>query len=340
MTSDGCPTYSRDTRDGRVANLVWCDSKPVGYHDSKQVSYAVQWLLPVLDSVDEGDFWEIPDYGGGLSKIRATDVSSNGQIMIGYGNNRRGPVAFWADGTDPLVPLVYTLTIEDELDGTTLSGVVPMAISADGNTIVGYGALKRGNRAFVAQVIESTADSITLISKILPVLGGGGFAEAYAVTPEGTYIAGQCDSPQGPQACIWFMDDTDTWVVKALGALSQQNVNSAATAIAFRPGSAVGELMVVGYSKTNLYDSEAFVWTGNPVLEDDEIGYFYDLEYILTKTGVGEFSGMGSDWVLNEATGISASGDRIVGWGINPEGGEEAFVVTGYPYDELIFTHE
>ena len=50
----------------------------------------------------------------------------------------------------------------------------------------------------------------------------------------------------------------------------------------------VGELIVVGHSKTNLYASEAFVWAGNPVVEDDEIGYFYDLEYILTKTGVGE----------------------------------------------------
>ena len=60
----------------------------------------------------------------------------------------------------------------------------------------------------------------------------------------------------------------------------------------------------------------------------------------MTKTEVGEVSGMGSDWVLNSATGISAAGDRIVGWGINPEGGEEAFVVTGYPFDDPIFTHE
>ena len=107
-----------------------------------------------------------------------------------------------------------------------------------------------------------------------------------------------------------------------------------------RPGSTVGELIVVGHSRSVLYDSEAFVWTGNPVLEDEEIGYFYDLEYILTKTGTGELSGMGSEWILNEATGISAAGDRIVGWGINPEGGIEAWVVTGYPYDDLVFTHE
>ena len=98
--------------------------------------------------------------------------------------------------------------------------------------------------------------------------------------------------------------------------------------------------MVIGYSRTNLYPSEAFVWTGNPSLEEDpEESYFYDLEYILTKTGAGEISGMGSEWILTEATGLSAAGDRIVGWGVNPEGGVEAWVVTGYPYDELVFTH-
>ena len=113
-----------------------------------------------------------------------------------------------------------------------------------------------------------------------------------------------------------------------------------ATSIAYRPGSAVGELIVVGRSQSILYPSEAFVWTGNPTLEEEEIGYFYDLEYILTKTGAGEASLMGSSWILHEATGISAAGDRIVGWGINPEGGVEAWLVTNFPYDELDLTHE
>jgi len=146
------------------------------------------------------------------------------------------------------------------------------------------------------------------------------------------------------QACIWFFDEAlgleGEWVVKVLGALSHQTVNSGATGIAWRPNSLVGDLMVVGYSTTNLYPSEAFVWTGNPVLEDDGIGYFYDLEYILTKTGIGELSSMGSSWILNEATGIDANGLMIVGWGQNPEGGIEAWLVAGYPYDELDFTHE
>jgi uncharacterized membrane protein len=172
------------------------------------------------------------------------------------------------------------------------------------------------------------------------MLGGGKFAEAYAMTPDGAIIAGRSDSPKGPQACIWFQDDNETWVVKGLGSLSKKNMDSVATGIAYRPGSAVGELIVIGRSMSILYPSEAFVWAGNPTLEEEEIGYFYDLEYILTKTGAGAASGFGSEWILNEATGISSDGSRIVGWGVNPEGGIEAWLVTNFPFDELDLTHE
>jgi hypothetical protein len=176
------------------------------------------------------------------------------------------------------------------------------------------------------------------------------------MTPDGLYIAGRSDSPKGPQACIWFQGDdpntpeTETWLVKGLGGLSKKKYDSVATGIVQRPGAADGELMVVGYSKSILYPSEAFVWAGNPVLEpdgenDEFIGYLYDLEYILIKTGVGEASLMGSSWILNQATGVALYEDgtaRIVGWGINPEGGVEAWVVTGYPDDELatLLTHD
>mgnify|MGYP003573970286 CR=1 FL=1 len=141
-------------------------------------------------------------------------------------------------------------------------------------------------------------------------------------------------------------------MVKGIGGLSKKKYDSVATGIVYRPGSTAGDLMVVGTSQTILYPSEAFVWTGNPVLEpdgpytlpdgdvSDYIGYMYDLEKILIKTGAGEASLMGSSWILNQATGISAAGDRIVGWGINPEGGVEAWLVTNYPYNDLEFTHE
>lgn len=326
-----------------LPNLVldWAGATPVGTYTLGTVSYGIEWLLPVLDSVDDGDFAAIPDFGGGASDMQAMDVTGDGLIMVGYGSNKRGPIAFHADMTDPLLPVVRTLAITDLVTAQTLQWSRAEAVSVDGLIIAGYGGTRRGNRAFITTVLDATTDPIMLESVILPNLDGGKFAEAYAMTPDGSIIAGRSDSPRGPQACIWFFDySTNEWVVKGLGGLSKKKLDSVATGIAYKTGSTAGELMVVGQSKSILYPSEAFVWTGNPVLEDDEIGYMYDLEYILIKTGAAEYSGMGSRWILNEATGLSADGDRIVGWGVNPEGGIEAFVVTGYPFDLPELTYE
>lgn len=347
-----CDSYTYDKSDKDNLELDWCGSMPVGGFTIGMVSYGIEWLLPVLDRVGETfedgvDYWKIADFGGGISDMQVKDVSLDGTILVGSGNLMTGLQAFRADTTvldADGVPVATQLTIMDAVTSQTLSSSAAEAVSADGTIIAGYGSTQNANRAFVTTVLDATTDPITLESTILPMLSGGSFAEAYAmtVTAEGDiYIAGRSDSPKGPVACIWFVDETtEEWVVKELGGLSKESVDSVATGIAYRAESAVGDLMVVGRSKSILYPSEAFVWTGNPVIEDDEIGYFYDLEYILTKTGAGEASLMGSSWILYEATGISAAGDRIVGWGINPEGGVEAWLVTNFPFDELVFTHE
>ena len=359
-----CESYTYDKADKENLDLDWCGSMPVGGYNVGMVSYGIEWLLPVLDRVGEEfvqgtDFWAIPDFGGGIADMQVKDVSADGFILVGTGNTKTGPKAFRADTTvldEEGVPIPVQLTIQDLVTEQTLRSSSAQAVSWDGTVIAGYGSTKTANRAFVTTFLgmdETTGEAI-LESYILPGLGGGKFAEAYAmtVTDEGViYIAGRSDSPKGPVACIWFQgDDPDTpeietWLIKELGALSKKDKDAVATGIAYRPGSAVGELIVVGRSQTNLYPSEAFVWTGNPTLElaDDGtelVGYFYDLEYILIKTGAGEASLMGSSWILYEATGISAAGDRIVGWGINPEGGVEAWLVTNFPYDELDLTHE
>lgn len=325
--------------------LDWGGSRPVGTIMQGTVSYGIQWLLPVADSVDEGDFVLLPDFGGGASLMEAKDVSTDGLIVVGYGNNKRGPLAFYADMTDPLLPIVRSLSIVDYTSGQSLQWTKAEAVSADGLVVAGYGGTKTGNRAFVTVVVDATTDPITLDltqTFLLPMLDGGHYAEAYAMTPDGAIIAGRSDSNRGPQACIWFKDaTTGEWAVKGLGALSKKKYDSVATGIAYRPGSPVGELIVVGNSKTNWAAEEAFVWTGNPVLEDDLIGYMYTIEYVLIHTGAGEISLMGSEWILNQATGVAfgEDGTRMVGWGVNPEGGTEAWLVTGYPFDELVFTH-
>ena len=375
-------TYNYDKTDKENLILEWNGSKPVGTYNVGQVCYAIEWLLPVLDRVDSGeeflqgtDFWTIPDFGGGISDMVATDVSADGTVFVGTGNTATGQVAFRADtmvlSEDEVpIPVPVQLTIQEIIDGVegqTLQSSSAEAVSADGLVIAGYGGTKTGNKAFVTTFlgVDSETGEALLESHILPALAGGRWCEAYALTEtvatdttSGIVIAGRSDSPKGPQACIWFEGDdpetpeTEVYVVRGIGGLSKKKYDSVAASIAYRPDSTAGDLIVVGGSKTIRYPLEAFVWTGNPVLEPDGpytlpdggeneyIGYMYDLEKILIKTGAGEASLLGSSWILTEATGISAAGDRIVGYGINPEGGEEAWLVTNYPYDDLVFVKE
>jgi uncharacterized membrane protein len=254
-----CESYTYDK-----VNLVleWCGSMPVGTLDIGQVNYGTQWLLPVLDSVDEGDYLTIPDFGGGISDMRANDVSADGVILVGTGNTKTGMKGFRADTTvvdADGVPIPVQLVIQDAVTLQTLRSSSAQAVSADGTIIAGYGSTKTANRAFVTTVLDATTDPITLESTILPGLGGGKFAEAYAMTPDGAIIAGRSDSPKGPVACIWFKDDTDVWVVKSLGALSKRNKDAVATGIALRPESAVGELIVVGRSQTR--SATSTIWS-------------------------------------------------------------------------------
>jgi hypothetical protein len=372
-------------------NFDWCGSFPVGTLTKGTVSYAAEWLFALDPEATEEDplnYVAIPDFGGGISDMVANDVSADGTIFVGTGNVKTGPVAFLADVTtatvdsetgetvvEPVQLIITEATVDEE--GQTLQTSSAQAVSADGTIIAGFGGTKTGNKAFVTfflgtETLDDGTTEALLESYILPTISGGKWSEAYAmtVTDEGViYIAGRSDSPKGPQACIWFEGDdpettdvVETWVVKGIGGLSKKKYDSVATGIVYRPGSTAGDLMVVGISKSILYPSEAFVWTGNPVFEPDGpytlpdggeneyIGYMYDLEKILIKTGAAEASTMGSAWILNEATGVALSdvvnaGDngpsaRIVGWGTNPEGGGEAWLVTNYPYDDLEFIQE
>ena len=347
MTVTDCPY------DKVAENLDWCGSMPVGTLTTGTVSYGAEWLWAYDAEATDPNYLAIPDFGGGISDMVANDVSFDGTIIVGTGNVKTGMVGWFADTLvvdEDLVPIPVQLTITDMFSTLqTLQTSSAQAVSADGTIIAGYGGTKRGNKAFVTTVLDATTDPITLESYVLPAMDGGQWSEAYAMTEtlDGRiFIAGRSDSPKGPQACIWFYDDTAAaWVVKGLGGLSKKKYDSRATGIVHRPEAADGELMVVGYSKSILYPSEAFVWSGNPTLEEEDIGYLYDLEYILIKTGAGEASLMGSSWILNQATGVALNDDltaRIVGWGVNPEGGIEAWLADGFPYGELelLLTHE
>jgi len=115
-------------------NLDWGGSTPVGTINIGKVSYGIHWLLPVLDDVDdETDYTLIPDFGGGLADMRVRDVSADGTILVGYGNDKRGLRGFRADAEvvdADGVPIPVELVIQDSVTLQTLRSSSAEAVSA------------------------------------------------------------------------------------------------------------------------------------------------------------------------------------------------------------------
>mmetsp|Transcript_10999 Transcript_10999/g.15500 ORF Transcript_10999/g.15500 Transcript_10999/m.15500 type:complete len:448 (+) Transcript_10999:179-1522(+) len=359
MACEGSYFYDKveAARNLNASALDWCGSFPVGHIYTGQNMMAIQWYKQVLYDVEDesAHYLTIPDFGGSVSQIYTKAVSSDGVCFAGFGTKASGLVGFWVNKTlntteegDPVVFQVPKISNGEK----TLSDIKILGMSSDGLTFCGTGTAQNGRQsfAFVSKILNQTITdeaNLELESAILPRSSGGKEAEAHAMTSNGNYIAGFSETPHGKEAAIWFRNSTTdvntTWHFQVIGALKQNGRDAIATGIVERPNSTAGSLMVTGMSNTQNYASEAFVWMGKfePDGEDYFLEtYFRDLEYTLTKTGAGEASGMGSSWVLNECTGVSDDGSRMVGWGTNPEGGVEAWLVTGFPYDELNLTGE
>lgn len=243
-------------------------------------------------------FTELGDFGGGAKESQANDVSADGCIIVGYGNDLRGQQAFrWSclEGEQELVRLG---------DGY-FSSSAALAVSADGSTVVGYANPPMGRRAFIWT--EESEDMIDL-----GTLSGGTFSEAHGISADGTVVVGRSDSAMGSQACLWTLDETGNWTAERLGGLSPVPYDSVATGVALNDDGTI--LAVVGYSSVSTGDwTEAFIWTPEEGMENLQGMLFgYDLE-------VG-------GWTLEGATDISADGSVISGWGLNPMDNTEAWI--------------
>jgi len=171
-------------------------------------------------------------------------------------------------------------------------------VSGDGSVVVGYSVAANGTEAF--RWTQQTG----LVG--LGDLGGAAFhSEARAVSLDGSVIVGASDSA-GPrqEAFRW----TQTSGMVGLGDLIG---SSASIALAVSADGSV----IVGDSYANFDPCQhiAFIWdssSGIRSLRDVLIGQGDDL------TG----------WILNQAMGISADGETIVGAGFNPAGQPEGWL--------------
>jgi probable HAF family extracellular repeat protein len=231
----------------------------------------------------------------GTTRGQGRGVSYDGSIVVGdcgpSTNYDAGKVPFRWTATTGLSPLGLPA-------GFTAAGA--NAISADGSVIVGDGSLV----PFGLGAWRWTAsDGFTNIGS----LGGAfPFTRAMGVSGNGEVIFGNGYSHNGFEAFRWT---AETGMVP-LGDLPGGSYSSWANG-----GSNYDGSIIVGGSQSTEYASDAFIWDAAHGMRS--LKHVLQDEYGLDLTG----------WNLEEAIGMSDDGQTITGWGYNPLGQREGWVV-------------
>lgn len=274
----------------------------------------------------------LPDFA---ENSHATDVSGDGSVVVGFSSwnfNLFAEAFRWTNGGG-MVGL-----------GVPAGGISSFArgVSADSSVVVGYSDLASGKGEAFRWTSEDDMVGLGDLE------GGNIFSEASDVSADGSVVVGRSESASGDEAFRW----TSEHGMVGLGDLAGGAFSSTAYGVS-GDGS-----VVVGYSKS---DSgwEAFRWTsedGMVGLGDLAGGEFYSIAHDVSAdgsvvVGMGESSSWGeafrwtssggmksvasiltaagvdlTSWRLTSATGVSADGYTIVGYGNNPDGNTEAWI--------------
>jgi probable HAF family extracellular repeat protein len=229
---------------------------------------------------------------------RAAGVSADGSVVVGAGNYCPG------GGPAPVTGEAVRWTQSKAIVGL---GDVPggngvsraFGVSADGSVVVG-----KGNAGASFQIEDlGVAYRWTSGEGMVPLgflSGGSDLSAATAVSAEGSVVVGYSNSASGSEAFRW----TAAAGMVGLGYLNpvprwnQSHANAV---------SADGSVVVGSSAGT------AFLWTA--------AGGMRSVEAVLA----GDFGVDLTGWTLEEATGVSADGNTLVGWGQNPSGDTEAW---------------
>jgi uncharacterized membrane protein len=240
----------------------------------------------------------------GPDPFRWTEVG--GVEFLGF---QGGAAALSADGS-VVVGTKYSpfravrWTAEELLDLGTLG-----AISGPGNSaatdVTSDGSLVVGDSSDATH--DHTPFRWTAATGMLPL--GNVQGRALAVAPEGSCIAGRASDGSGRphQPFLWSEGSGFAWLGyldDGSGELPSMWVNDTSTGCA----------TVVGYAQNdnNPPGIEAFVWQGRAIRSVSDL---------LTEQGADV-----TGWSLANATAVSADGRTIVGYGINPDGWNEAWI--------------
>jgi probable HAF family extracellular repeat protein len=316
----------------------------VGVSDSPQGPQAFAWR-PGVGMVALGD---LP---GGEFESFATGSSFDGSVVVGTGTGPLGPLGWRCTLTlapqsilpGPLVPLP-TIPGGDGRSNAT-------AVSADGCVVVGHGTAADGTEAF-RWTIETGTLSLGDLFGGGPG-GSGTLSSAESVSADGTHVTGYASSPQGFRAFLWS-------VATGMGYLPEPSSGgvgeSAGYAVSGTGGAVVGyQIAEGGYAgfvwtpnggtqplslpfdpvrmiNANALSGSGEIAVGEATIGSSSVAAIWEAGYgtrDLRALLVGQY-GLGSvlsGWTLTTAYGVSADGLRIVGEGINPQGGREAWLV-------------
>lgn len=327
------------TSDGEYRAITATDisgdgSVVIGFSSSELQGYsqAFRW------SRDSG-VEVLGDLPGGSVSSQAYGVSLDGSVIVGTSNSSLGTQAFRWTQDDGMVGMS---------GGVSGRPINATGVSADGSVIVGdavSGSLSQGFEVFRA--VDSTIAG-------LGGLEGSVGAIATDVSADGSVVVGRSKSGTtfGWEAFVW----TESTGMQGLGFLPGET-ESNAQAI-----SADGKT-VVGSTTINSSVAKGFYWTAssgmlplettdpdiiegvaNDVSGDGSVivgqilsatrgwsgAFVWDQEHGMQNLAdllLAESVDL-TGWTLSGALGVSDDGRSIVGWGINPDGLQEAWIVT------------
>ncbi len=230
----------------------------------------------------------------------AEGVSADGSVAVG---------SYYVQGISPWFGFRWTLggNVVQLLNMYgSYGGAKAHGVSADGQTVVGTSSTATsGSPWWQATVWSGSWGGPSKNGVGLGKLSGTGGSDALAISADGTTIvgySGETEHTAGTMAFRWTADEE----MVSLGYLPGDDRSSALAV------SGDGSI-VVGRSESP-GPRTAFIW--------DEVHGMQDVKELLES----DFSLDLSGWKLTEASGVSADGRIIVGYGTNPTGGAEAWI--------------
>jgi len=282
---------------------------------------------------EAGGMENLDSLGG--SSSQAYGVSADGSTVVGGHSGSLGSRSFrWTDATG--------MAVLHEIPGVSPSNSsAGHAVSGDGEVVVG----QIGTNASGIRSYRWTEGSGMVDPGLLP---GDSLGVAYAISADGTVVAGRSSShayrwtdaggmvnlgdlPGGNNAAYAYGISGDGQVVVGLSF-------SASGAEAFRWDEAngmvgLGDIAGGSFSSAAYAASEdgsVIVGRGNYAGTGNQDAFIWDAENGMQDLRL-VLIGLGLDltgWDLWEAQGISADGRTITGFGTNPSGFTEAWIAT------------